>query len=134
MKQLIQFAFAGAIGYVVDACVLLLVHPWTGPYIGRVISFACAVLATWLINRSLTFRHQSKNETLHREFSLYFLTTLGGAAVNFTCYFLVIYYIDLSVKALPLAVAVGSLGGMMVNYCLSKKFVFNAAKKNIARE
>lgn len=73
-----QFAFAGAVGFVVDAGVLVLVHPFVGAYAGRLISFICAVTTTWLINRSLTFRHQSDGKPLPREFSLYFLTTLGG--------------------------------------------------------
>jgi putative flippase GtrA len=129
MKQLMHFAFAGTIGYIVDACMLLLVLPWTGPYIGRVVSFACAVFTTWVINRSLIFRHQNSNKPTRQEFSLYFLTTLGGAAVNFTGYFLIVYYIGPSANTLPLAVAAGSLAGMMVNFWLSKRFVFTSARK-----
>lgn len=124
MKQISQFAVAGTIGYLADASSLLLVYPWTGAYFGRVISFTCAVLTTWLINRSLTFRLQRDGKPIHREFSLYFLSMLGGGAVNFLCYFLVVYFFALSVKALPIAVAVGSLAGMLVNFSLSKRIVF----------
>jgi putative flippase GtrA len=127
MKQFLQFAFAGTIGFVVDAGVLLIVHQWLGAYYGRLASFACAVLTTWLINRSLTFRNQISNQPLHHEFSRYFLTTLVGGAVNVACYSLMVYGLALSVRALPLAVAVGSLAGMVVNYWLSRSFVFTGS-------
>ena len=126
MKQLSQFAFAGVIGYLVDTGVLLLVYPWAGAYAGRFISFAAAVLATWLINRSLTFRNQRDGKPLHREFSLYFLSMLGGGAVNVFTYAGLVFFFNLSLSMLPVAVAVGSLAGMMVNFWLSKRFVFTA--------
>ena len=102
----------------------MLVYPWTGAYAGRFISFSCAVLTTWLINRSLTFRHQRDGKPIRREFSLYFLSMLGGGAVNILSYFLVVYLFALPAPALPIAVAVGSLAGMLVNYSLSKRVVF----------
>lgn len=129
MKQFLLFAFAGAIGFVVDAGVLLWVHPLLGPYAGRLVSFVCAVITTWLINRSLTFRHRGADKALHREFSLYFLTTLGGGAVNVASYALLVYVLDLSAPALPLAVAAGSLAGMLVNFWLSRTYVFAADNK-----
>ena len=129
MKQLSQFAFAGAIGFFADTVTLLLVYPWTGAYAGRFISFTCAVLTTWLINRSLTFRYHRSGKPLHREFSLYFLSMLGGGAVNIISYFLVVYLFTLPPPALPVAVAVGSLAGMLVNYSLSKRVVFTGRRE-----
>ena len=134
MKQLLLFAVAGAIGFVVDAGVLLWVHAVLGAYLGRLLSFFCAVITTWLINRSLTFRGQRDGKPLHREFSLYFLTTLGGGAVNLASYFLIVYLFDLSARGLPLAVAVGSLAGMLVNFWLSRRFVFTAGKMESVRD
>ncbi len=126
MKQLAHFAFAGVIGFLVDAGVLLIVSPWLGPYGGRLLSFAAAVLATWFLNRSLTFRHQRSGKPVHHELARYALTTLGGGAVNFSCYSLLVYVFDFSSLLLPIAVAVGSLAGMTVNFWLSRTFVFTA--------
>jgi putative flippase GtrA len=133
VKQLLLFTVAGAIGFVVDAGVLLWVHAVLGTYLGRLLSFFCAVVTTWLLNRFLAFRDQRDGKPLHREFSLYFLTTLGGGAVNLASYFLIAYLFDLSVRGLPLAVAVGSLAGMLVNFWLSRRFVFAAQKKDAER-
>ncbi len=134
MTQILQFAFAGAIGFLVDAGVLLWVYPLLGAYAGRLVSFISAVITTWLINRSLTFRHQTSTKPLHREFSLYFLTTLGGGAVNLACYALLVHGFDLPVPWLPAAVAAGSLAGMLVNFWLSRMFVFTTAKRDTGRD
>lgn len=125
MKQLAQFGMAGTVGYLVDAGVLLAVTNNTGPYLGRFLSFAAALTSTWLINRSLTFRHQRTGAPLYREYSLYALTALGGGAVNVVCYSLLVYLFELQKYLLPIAVAVGSLAGMLVNFRLSRAFVFN---------
>jgi putative flippase GtrA len=130
VKQLAQFALAGTIGFLVDSGVLLLVYAWAGAYAGRLLSFAAAVLATWLINRTLTFRHQRGGKPLHREFSLYVLSMLGGGAVNVFTYACLVYFFDLSLTLLPVAVAVGSLAGMLVNFWLSKRFVFTARPRD----
>lgn len=124
MKQLAHFAFAGTVGFLVDAGVLLWASGIWGPYLGRGVSFAAAVFTTWLINRSLAFRHQRGRHPVHREFAIYALTTLGGGAVNLGAYALLVYLFGLPSHLLPLAVAVGSLAGMLVNYWLSRTFVF----------
>lgn len=125
-QQLTHFALVGLVGFFVDAGVLLVVSRWLGPYGGRVLSFAAAVLATWLLNRSLTFRHQRSGKPVHHELAHYALTTLGGGAVNFGCYYLLVYLLGLPALLLPMAVAAGSLAGMTVNFWLSRTFVFSA--------
>lgn len=132
MRQFAQFAFAGTLGYLVDAGTLLAVLTLTGPYLGRVVSFLAAVTTTWLINRGLTFRGHPRLRPLHREFGLYLLTALAGGAVNLASYTALVYALDLRAVHLPAAVAVGSLAGMLVNYALSKHVVF--AKRRIDRD
>jgi len=127
VKQLSQFAFAGLIGYFVDAGVLVVVYAWAGPYFGRLISFTAAVFVTWLINRSLTFRRERDGKPMHQELSLYVLSMLGGGLINVITYFCLVFYFKLSVEMLPVAVAIGSLAGMLVNFWLSKRFVFTAS-------
>lgn len=90
------------------------------------------MLTTWIINRSLTFRTQREGKPLHREFALYFLSMLGGGVVNISVYFCIVFFLSLSLRGLPVAVALGSMAGMMVNFWLSKRFVFTAqATKDI---
>ena len=55
--QFLRFAAVGALGFFVDAAVLLaLVEAgWAGPVIARLASFACAVVATFEMNRRWSF-------------------------------------------------------------------------------
>ncbi len=124
MRAILLFALAGGVGYVVDAGVLLLAAPTAGPYGGRLLSFCAAVFATWLINRSLTFRKRHSGLSLHREFLRYFTVCLGGGSVNLAVYALLTFVFMLSGWGLLLALGAGSLAGMGVNFVLSKRFVF----------
>jgi putative flippase GtrA len=127
MKQFGMFAVAGTVGFVVDVVVLLLCNVIVGPHIGRLVSFTAAVITTWLINRKHTFSY-SGDSSLLREFSRYYTSALGGGAVNILSYSVVVKLFELSPAWLPLAVAFGSLSGMIVNFLLAKHFVFTYSK------
>jgi len=125
MRQFAWFCVAGALAFAVDAGVLqlLLLAPQADPYSARVLSFLCAVTTTWLFNRRVTFAHGS-GLPLHREWMLYVGTQLGGFAVNYAVYALLVYSIDL-VRAWPvLGVAAGSVAGLLVNFVAARRLVF----------
>lgn len=122
-RQLLRFAVAGVAGLVVDIVVLYLaLAAGLGPYGGRVLSFLCAVFATWQINRRYTF--SAAGMSLWREWCLYLATMLGGGLLNYVVYS---GAIALGPRA-PLwpmaAVAIGSLAGMALNFAGAKFFVF----------
>ena len=62
----LRFAAVGAIGFVVDAGVLLALVAlgWASPIEGRLISFACAVLVTFELNRRWSFGRMSRRPYL----------------------------------------------------------------------
>ncbi|WP_264289067.1 GtrA family protein [Duffyella gerundensis] len=71
------FALVGIAGFIVDALVLYLFKDFLGLYISRLISFLAAVVATWVLNRQLTFRQMSSSLTKKKEFAHYlFLCSL----------------------------------------------------------
>lgn len=127
MKQFGMFAVAGTIGFMVDVVVLLLCNRVVGPHAGRLISFTAAVVVTWLINRKHTFSYAG-DLPLPREFFRYFTSSLGGGAVNVLSYSALVHGLDLPSLWLPVAVAIGSLAGMSVNFLLAKHFVFTYSK------
>ena len=129
MRQVGSFAAVGVVGYLVDTAVLLAVASVAGPYAGRLISFLVAVLTTWLLNRSLTFRHHPSGRRRGAEFALYLVSMLGGGATNLVVYGLLVRWLDPAVILLPILVAVGSLAGMMVNLTLARRVVFSSARK-----
>jgi putative flippase GtrA len=124
MRPILLFAIAGGVGYVVDGAILLLMAPYLGPYAGRLVSFCVAVLATWLINRQLAFRGTRSKRALHRELLRYFIVSLGGGSVTLGVYALIVFIFSFSGLWLLVALAAGALAGLVVNFTLSRRFVF----------
>lgn len=125
-RQFLRFALAGGIGFLVDAGVLYaMLWIGTGPYIGRVISFLCAVFVTWQTNRRLTFA-TDHGKSILREFAEYLLAMMAGGLCNYAAYAVALRLLPAG-QATPLvAVAVGSIAGMFVNFASAKWWVFRA--------
>lgn len=122
-----RFALVGAAGFVVDAGVLALMMPLAGPWWGRILSFAAAVLATWLLNRNFTFRDRQSGLSPWREFARYAAAMLGGGAVNYLVYGAIIANLGADDLRPYAAVALGSISGMAVNLLLARFAVFRHA-------
>jgi putative flippase GtrA len=123
-RQLIRFAIAGFVGFVVDAG-LLYGALWVGLgyFVGRIISFFCAVITTWAINRRLAFRGRSRRPWLV-EFVHYLMAMILGGAVNYAAYSLVVLMAPRTVLTPLIAVAVGVAAGMSINFLSAKFWVF----------
>lgn len=119
-----MFALAGAAGFVLDTVVLYLVKESLGVYYGRALSFSCAVLLTWVINRNFAFGHRASGVSLIREFVAYLKVMLVGGVVNYVVYVMLVMSINIIESEPVLAVAAGSIAGMFFNYISAKKFVF----------
>lgn len=124
MKKLIVFALVGVAGFIVDALVLYLFKDFLGLYISRLISFLAAVVATWVLNRQLTFRQMSSSLTKKKEFAHYLFFMLFGGAVNYIAYSISVYNSAWIANYPVVAVAIGSLCGLAVNFTTSTLFVF----------
>lgn len=126
-REHLQFALAGILGLVVDVLSLyLLLLAGSGFYLGRALSFLLAVIATWLVNRHYTFsagRAQS-DKGLIQEFGHYLLAMSGGGAINYAVYSLLVWQLPPAPWLALLAVAAGSLSGMVFNFCAAKWLVF----------
>jgi putative flippase GtrA len=123
-RQVIRFVIAGVVGFVVDAGILYLaLAAGLGYFAGRAVSFLCAVWATWQINRRYTFT-SGHRESAWVEWWRYLAAMSVGGVVNYGAYSATV----LALKRLPflplLAVAVGSLAGMAVNFASAKLWVF----------
>ena len=124
-QQFLRFCAVGAVGFAVDAAVLTLVvaSGSMDPIGGRLISFACAVMATFELNRRWAFRLIPP---------LPYITTLiaylGVQGVGFVCNlaaYVVLY------KLLPppfnqplLCLALASALALVVNFSGSRLMVF----------
>lgn len=119
MQKLATFALVGALGFLVDVAVLYLLISSLGAFAARLVSFVCAVLATWLLNRKFTFKERPADLSPLAEFFAYFGLMLGGGALNYGVYAALIL-IFTQVKQHPvLGVALGSVAGMAFNFMSS---------------
>jgi putative flippase GtrA len=125
MRQFALFCVAGTIGFVVDAGIVQLLVSGLGadPYAARVVSFLCAVGATWAFNRRYTFV-STRDESASREALRYLGAMLAGFAVNYGVYAALVYAYPLVREWPVLGVAVGSGAGLVVNYLSSRFWVF----------
>lgn len=122
-RQLLRFGVAGVAGLLVDLAVLALAQrAGLDPYAGRAVSFLCAVLATWQINRRYTFR--PAGVSLWTEWWRYLLAMSGGGAVNVATYGAIVWAFPAVPQIASWGVCAGSLAGMAVNFIGARWFVF----------
>ena len=124
ISQFLRFGIAGGIGFAVDVTVLYLaMAAGANFYLGRGISFLCAVFATWQVNRNFAFK-SSGSLALWQEWWRYLFAMLGGGVVNYVCSAAAVMLLPPGPLVPMLGVAIGSIAGMSVNFLSSKLFVF----------
>jgi len=104
----------------------MIVSPVLGPYLGRLLSFALAVISTWLLNRVFTFETVEKSKPLHKELGQYFMAMIVGGSFNYGIYAALVYFVDLVAQWPIIGVAIGSIVGLAINYSLAKNWIFKA--------
>lgn len=120
------FALAGFIGFAVDAGILtLLVDLGLDPRLARPASFAGAMVATWLINRSLAFGDRAGSD-IGSEFLRYVSASALAALVNLGTFMVLVTiggpFARWPVLAMALAVALS----MSLNFWSYLRLVFSA--------
>jgi putative flippase GtrA len=128
-----NFAAVGVVGFVIDAGLLSALTHGAGwsPWAARVPSFTAAVLATWLLNRRLTFPGLGLKRRSVEALG-YGTIQVCGAAIN-----LLVFGACLAafprLAALPvIPFAVGSGVAMVFNYLALKRLLY--ARERTARE
>lgn len=127
MRQFAFFCVGGGLAFLVDAGVLHLLMAQLGldPYLARLCSFMSAVTTTWIFNRTFTFTpRQVRGTALLREWVRYVASQLGGFAVNYAVYAVMVWSLVLVRQWPVLGVAAGSVAGLLVNYVLAQRLVF----------
>lgn len=125
MRQFALFCVAGTIGFLVDAAIVQALVRGLGrdPYASRVVSFLCAMTATWIFNRRYTFAHAAGESLLH-EWARYGVAMIGGFVVNYGTYALLVWQFPLVREWPVIGVAAGAVPGLAVNYATSRFWVF----------
>lgn len=128
LGQFLRFALVGALGFFVDAGVLLLAR-WGGLdlYSARAVSFLSAVTFTWALNRRFTFRAQAVAPPSAGEWARFAATNAVGGLVNLAAYALLVTLVEPLARWPVLAVAAGSAAGLGFNFLGSRLFVYGVA-------
>ncbi|NRR31180.1 GtrA family protein [Oxalobacteraceae bacterium] len=122
--QFLRFAVAGIVGLLADITVLygaLFLH--SGPYLGRLLSFLAAVWCTWRLNRRYAFVATASPWS---EWWRYLMAMSVGALLNLGVYTVTLRLLPEALWLPALAVALGSLAGMLLNFLSAKRFVFSS--------
>ncbi len=123
-SRILWFGIAGISGFIVDAGILtLLTTLGLDSRPARLASFACALVATWVVNRSTTFGDRT-GPPGPAEFLRYASASLVAASINLAVFMLLVSFGSLF-RAWPiLALAVATGLSMCVNFWSYLKIVF----------
>jgi putative flippase GtrA len=118
------FAAVGAAGFLVDLIVLKIgLAAGLGKPAARLISLALAMHFTFAVNRTLVFaRYRGAN--LRRQWIMYLLANSAGALVNYGVFLALTARGSWLADAPGLAVAAGSISGLVVNFAGSRLLAF----------
>lgn len=123
--QFVRFGLVGAIGFVVDwACLSVLMFFGLGFAVARILSWFCAATATWRLNRLWTFPDTGASPL--RQWGKFLSANALGGVVNYGVSVGLAHFLPAIVKPFPVvAIAAGTLAGMVLNFTLSKRYVFD---------
>jgi putative flippase GtrA len=129
-RRVLGFALVGAIGFLIDAGLLAAqVYLFgVGAYTARLWSFAAAVTTTWWLNRGHTFRGLGRYSA-GTEYRRYLGVQICGALANLGTYAGILFLIPSFAGYPVLALAIGAVPGLAVNYILSRRFVFPGGRR-----
>jgi putative flippase GtrA len=124
----IRFGMVGVAGFSVDWLVLHAMMDLVGLnwFTGRLISFSVAVGATWLLNRTFTFRHKTHHGPV-RQAMLYVAVQGAGGLANIAAYSAAIAVVPELKAMIFVPLAIGSAAGLCLTFVGSKHIAFRAA-------
>ena len=121
-----RFLLVGAVGFVVDAGVLLLLTRGFGasPVWGRIPSLMIAITTTWWLHRRFTFRWVKEVRPSAREWFRFALANGVGNGANLALYWLLIGSFGWGILV---SLVVASVVAAGINYGMNARWVFRRA-------
>ena len=122
-QEFFRFSSVGVLGFVVNVAATFFASRFVNLYLAGAFAFIIAASFTWYLNRHWTFVDRP-----HAPWQRQFLRFLGANFVGFLVYFgvysAIITVSDYAADHLHIAVACGSVVGLMFNFTLSRILVF----------
>jgi putative flippase GtrA len=125
LTQFVQFGAVGTVGFLVDNAFVYTAHFvfGVGLILAGILSFFVAGSCNWFLNRIWTFKGASRGR-IHYEWLRYLATNAAGFILNRGVYIALIATSTLCNLHPVLALAAGSIGGLGVNFMMSRRVVF----------
>lgn len=129
MTKFLTFAAVGSVTYFVDAFLfwffLLVIEQ---PLVARVGSLLLAMTFSWYVNKKVTFRHVQQPNSNFQLFA-FMISQMPGAIANTLVSSYTYSYVSLIQNNPFLAVGLGSLAGLLINFFLADRVVFKTRQK-----
>ena len=125
LPPLLRFGLVGGVGFAIDGGLLpaLVALAGWGPIAARAVSFPAAVLATWWLNRNVTFQGAAAGSAW-ASLARYVAVSLVGSSVNVGIYTALVLG-SAALAAHPIVpFAAASIAALGFNYLGSKHFAF----------
>ena len=130
-SRFLRFAVVGGAGFFVNEAILFVAIRWLhlGAYAGGIFAFLLTVTFTWWGNRMLTFREEAvhRGTAMIEEWFKFVTANAIGFVVNYAVYASLVTFAPAPLNSPYVALAFGTLAGLIFNFTLSKRFVFRAA-------
>lgn len=128
-SQFLRFCCIGALGFTVDALVLLLLIHSLGmsPFAARVLSILVALTVTWVLHRSWTFRTANANRMA--EWLRFAVVNGFGGGLNYLVYAAIL--VALPGTSPLVALVGGSAAALVANFLGSKFWAFRTGRATI---
>lgn len=127
LPPIVRFGMVGAFAYLVDTAALYLLAEIMSLIPARLIAFAIAVTTTFFLNMWLTFDGLI-DQSLIKSYVRYVSANSVGGLINLAVSTTILIQ-NIPYLSLPfVAVAFGSLSGLIANYTLSKRYIFLTKK------
>ena len=122
----LKFALVGGSGFVVDACVLMLLYQWLqiDLLVARAAAFFVAASSNWLLNRVFTFSDRDLSGKKTSEWMRFVVSAIAAAVPNIGIFYLLMLALPETLPWIFFAMGCGILAGYVCNYQLAKHWVY----------
>jgi putative flippase GtrA len=120
----IRFLVIGGVGFVINYVLLAITYSGLHLpiHLAQIISTELALVSTFIGNNYWAFKGHH-HISIHKKFLKFQTSALAGLLVNYACQVILVHYAHMYYG---LALAIGTLAGLIWNYFFYKKFVFKS--------
>ena len=122
-RELIQFGTVGVAGFLANTAIVYAIRGVFGLYIAGLLAWVFAATITWFLNRNWTYRDRSR-APLQQQWALFLFTNSIGFALYYLTYVSLITSSHLCAAQPIIAIFLGAIAGMLANFSLARRFVF----------